>query len=359
MLQKIRVLVTGVGGGGHGHEIVKTLRLAGHYHLIGVDMVESSFGLLDVDEAYTVPPASDPTYLDTLIDICQHKQVKVLIHGSEPELKVISQNREKFLNAGVLVPINTREVIEVGMDKWATFTFLKQHGFACPHSLLVHTEKEIPQEFPLPAVIKPAVGGGGSNNTFIVQDKDELEFACLYLVRQGKVVLLQEYVGTPDDEYTVGVLSTLEGEPIGSLALHRHILTGLSNRIKIPNRTGREELSPVLAISSGVSQGVIDDFPEVRQECEAIAKALNSKGPINIQCRFVRGKLYPFEINPRFSGTSYMRALVGFNEPDLLIRHHLLGEKISVPVNYKFGQVVRGLVERALIDMPQVKSWQI
>jgi carbamoyl-phosphate synthase large subunit len=225
--------------------------------------------------------------------------------------------------------------------------------------LLVHTEKEIPQEFPLPAVIKPAVGGGGSNNTFIVQDKDELEFACLYLVRQGKVVLLQEYVGTPDDEYTVGVLSTLEGEPIGSLALHRHILTGLSNRIKIPNRTGREELSPVLAISSGVSQGVIDDFPEVRQECEAIAKALNSKGPINIQCRFVRGKLYPFEINPRFSGTSYMRALVGFNEPDLLIRHHLLGEKISVPVNYKFGQVVRGLVERALIDMPQVKSWQV
>jgi len=358
MSKEIRVMVTGVGGGGHGHEVVKALRLAERYHLIGVDMVESSFGLFDVDEAYTVPPASDPGYMDILLEICHQREIKVLIHGSEPELKVISKNRDEFLKAGILTLINSYEVIERCMDKWLTMAFLKDQGFDCPQSLLVHSEKEIPRDFSLPAVIKPAIGGGGSNNTFVVQDVDELEFACRYLIRQEKVVLMQEYVGTPDDEYTVGVLSTLDGELVGSIALRRYILSGLSNWAQIPNRTHRIDLSSTLAISSGISQGVIDDFSEVREGCERIAGALHSKGPINIQCRFVGGKLYPFEINPRFSGTTYIRALMGFNEPDMLIRHHLLGEVLPHPVRYSFGRVVRGLAERCVNDFSIITPWQ-
>src|SRR4030042_7195053 len=126
MLEKIPVMVTGVGGGGHVHEIVKALRLAGRYHIIGGDMVESSFGLFDVDEAYTVPPASDSRYMDILLDICQQRQAKVLIHGSEPELKVISRNRDGVLKAGGLPLINTYEGSERFMDKWATGVFLKE-----------------------------------------------------------------------------------------------------------------------------------------------------------------------------------------------------------------------------------------
>ena len=358
MTKKIRVVVTGVGGGGHGHEIVKALRLAERYHLIGVDMVESSFGLFDVDESYTVPPASDSHYMGILLDICQQRKAKVLVHGSEPELKVISRNRDALLKAGVLPLINSYEVIERCMDKWATIVFLREQGFNLPNSRLAHTEREIPRSFPLPAVIKPAIGGGGSNNTFVVQDVDELEFGCRYLVRQGKVALLQEYVGTGEDEYTVGVLSTLDGELVGSIALRRYLLSGLSNRIQIPNRTGRRDLSPTLAISSGISQGTIDEYPEVRRVCERIAETLYSRGPINIQCRFVDGKLYPFEINPRFSGTTYIRALMGFNEPDMLIRHHLLGEKLPSPVRYRFGKVVRGLVERCVTDFQTVPPWK-
>lgn len=355
---KISVLVTGVGGGGHGHEIVKALRLAGRYWLIGVDMSKISFGLFDVDEAYTVPSASDPNYIDVLSDICRQKKVKVLVHGSEPELKLISENRERFLKEGVLPLINRPEVIELGMDKWATVTFLKEHGFSHPLSALIHKEEEIPADFPLPAVVKPSIGGGGSNNTFLVQEVDELKFASLYLIRQGKTALIQEYVGTPEDEYTVGVLSTLSGKLVGSIALHRYILSGLSNRIRLSNRTGRKELSPLLVISSGISQGVIADFPEVRNACEKIAEKLCSQGPINIQCRFVDGNLYPFEMNPRFSGTTHIRALMGFNEPDLLIRHHLLGEPLPDLVTYQFGPVLRGLSERWVKDFSAVNTWR-
>jgi carbamoyl-phosphate synthase large subunit len=357
MQEKIIVLVTGVGGGGNGHEIVKTLRLLDYYWIIGVDMAPNSLGLYDVDEAYLIPPASDVHYLDTLLEICKQKKVKVLFSGSEPELLILSKNRTLFSRLGVFLPMNSFEVIERGLDKWSTMVYLKERGLYVPATQIIKSGDKIPMDFPLPAVVKPAIGGGGSNNTFLAQDVAELEFACTNLMSQGKIVLLQEYVGTPNDEYTVGVLSTLEGIFLGSIALRRNILSGLSNRIKVQNRTARKDLSPILAISSGISQGVVDDYPEVRKACEAVASVFESKGPINIQGRFVNGNWYTFEINPRFSGTSYMRALMGFNEPDVLIRYHLLGQKIHTPIPYKFGEVVRGLREQVLDPSLERKKW--
>lgn len=355
----ISVLVTGVGGGGLGHEVVKSLRLAGGYRIIGVDMSPHGFGLFETDEAYTVPSAKDTHYVDLLLDLCAKRNVQVIIPGTEVELLVISTHRQRFIERGVLPLINDASVIDTGLDKSATMMFLDTHGFARPQSIMIGSLDAIPADFLLPAIVKPATGGGGSSDTFVVQAKDELLAICALLLRQGRTVLLQEYVGTPQSEFTVGVLHTLNGAFVGSIALRREILGGLSNRIKVPNRTERSDLGPVLAVSSGVSQGVIDDFPEVREQCEAIAKAIGSRGPINIQGRLANGVFYPFEINPRFSGTSFLRALAGYNEPDLLIRHHLGGEALPAPVVYAKGQIVRSLAERRVADFPATQPWSL
>jgi len=345
MPSKISVLVTGVGGGGLGHEIVKCLRMTNSYHITGSDINHSSFGKYNTDDFYVVPKAIHPNYISSIIDICKKSNITVLIPGSDPELNIFSKHRYDIESEGIFLPINTSFSINLGMDKWQTMSFLKQNHFNTPNTVVIDNEDDIPSDFTLPAIVKPAVGGGGSNNTYLVQDIEELQFACRYLVRQSIKTLLQEYIGTPESEYTVGVLHSLNGNLIGSIALRRYILNGLSNRIKVPNRSGRHELSPFLAISSGVSQGEIQNFPEVRDICENIASAIGSKGPLNIQCRIMDGYVYPFEINPRFSGTSYMRALMGFNEPDLLIRHHLRGEKLPFPIPHDFGEVIRGLTE--------------
>jgi carbamoyl-phosphate synthase large subunit len=52
-----------------------------------------------------------------------------------------------------------------------------------------------------------------------------------------------------------------------------------------------------------------------------------------------------FEINPRFSGTTSIRAMVGYNEPDVLIRRHLLGEDVETRFPYGRGLVLRSLTE--------------
>ncbi len=355
-MEKITVMVTGVGGGGHGEQILKALRLADTpYQIVGGDMDRGSMGLQVVDHPYLLPPAGDPGYIDALLAVCRRHGVRALFHGSEPELMAMSAARERLREAGLFLPINPPEVIATCQDKARTMAFFKAHGFAHPRSLEVASAGDLEAVDFLPAVLKPSVGAGASANTFLAQTAGELEFFGHYLLELYPRFVCQEYVGTPGDEYTVGVLLDMEGRLINSIAVRRFILTSISNRLKVANRTGREELGPTLAISSGISQGEIGPFPEVTGPCEQVALALGCTGSVNLQCRLVGGRVYVFEINPRFSGTTSLRAMVGYNEPDVLIRKHVLGQKVPERFPYQRGVIARGLQERLLgeADFPR------
>jgi carbamoyl-phosphate synthase large subunit len=346
----LRVLVTGVGGGGHGEQIVKALRLADtRYEISGTDMSRYSSGLAQVDRSAILPPATSDEYLGAVLELCRDHDVRALFHGSEPELRVLSEHRDAVRAAGVFLPINPASVIETCLDKVRTMDALVAAGFSVPRYARVTDAADLRSWEPLPAVLKPSVGGGGSAHLQLVQDRAELEaFGGQLLALFGEFII-QEYVGTPENEFTVGVLLDMEGRLINSIALRRAIMSALSNRIKAPNRTGRNELGPVLAISSGVSQGEIGRFPEVTERCEQIAVAIGACGPLNIQCRLVDGEPLVFEINPRFSGTTSIRAMVGYNEPDVLIRKHLLGKEVPDRFPYKHAIVLRSLAE-TLVD---------
>lgn len=355
----ITVMVTGVGGGGHGDEILKALRLSSlRYEIIGGDMSPLSRGLKVVDRPYLLPPASDAGYLRAVLAACRKHGAKVLFHGSEPELRVMSRERQVILDAGLLLPINPARVIDTCMDKVLTQEFLASQGIPVPAFRKVRTVEEAMEFGQLPAVLKPSLGGGGSMNVYLVQTRDELAACAAQLLHVAEEFIVQAYVGRPEDEYTVGVLTDLDGNFVNSIAVRRNLSSALSNRMRVKNRTARAELGPVLAISSGVSQGEIGRFPEVTGPCERIATALGSRGPINIQCRMVDGVVYVFEINARFSGTTSLRALVGYNEPDVLVRRHLLGESIPTRFPYRSGVIMRSLAETFIerIDFPRASE---
>ena len=54
--------------------------------------------------------------------------------GSEPELRVLSEHRERLLGAGLLLPIPPRHVVETGMDKLRTAEFLDSTASRTPLS---------------------------------------------------------------------------------------------------------------------------------------------------------------------------------------------------------------------------------
>ncbi len=346
---RLTVMVTGLGGGGQGAQLLKALKLSeAQYEVIGCDMSPDCAWRSATDRFYVIPPASDSRYIDVVLKICAEHNVMAIFHGSEPELKVMNQHRDKIEAQGIFLPINPSSVLDICMDKFKTMEFLKESGYLYPKTVEVSHERDLDVISFFPAVIKPSVGGGGSANIFIAQTRDELKMFSCYLLNIYEKFIVQEYVGTVDSEYTVGVLRSMDGELLNSIAVKKRIMSGLSNRIKVPNRTSKSELGDMLAISSGVSQGDIGRYPEVVKECERMAEDLGAKGAINIQCRLVGDKVYVFEINPRFSGTTSLRALAGYNEPDVLLRKHLLNEEISPFWPYKEGTILRTLRETFL-----------
>ena len=351
------VLITVVGGGGVGEQTLKALRAAGGYRIVGADIRARCAQFALVDEAITLPPAHAPEYLEALLSVSSKLGVRAIFPGSEAELRLISDEREALEAAGIFLPVNPRSVIDICMDKVATAGFLAANGFDTPRSVRFQSLDDLAAVDRFPVVLKPASGGGGSRDVYIAQTPRELALIGEYILSRETDVMVQEYVGTPDEEYTVGVLHDMDGNFVNSIALRRLLQGQLHSRARIPNRTGRAELGDVLVISSGVSHGYIDDFPDVSGPCERIAAALGSRGPLNVQCRFVDGQVQVFEINPRFSGTTSIRAMVGFNEPDLLLRRHLLGEELEVRFSYRSALILRSLTEEIVPDSEAV-DWR-
>jgi carbamoyl-phosphate synthase large subunit len=130
------------------------------------------------------------------------------------------------------------------------------------------------------------------------------------------------------------VLSLEDGKVLGSIALKRVFQNKLSVRWR-----GKSGL-----ISSGYTQGLIDDFAEVRKASEEIARSLDSRGPLNIQGRVMNGVFMPFELNPRFSASTYLRAKAGLNEVDIFVRA-LQGVPFRMPSSLRYGYYLRSFSE--------------
>ncbi|MBI2383229.1 MAG: ATP-grasp domain-containing protein [Gammaproteobacteria bacterium] len=357
---RIGVLVTAIGGIGYGDQILKALRLvpAGRYRIVGADVRSECPQFAKVDAAVTLPRADSPEYVDAVIAVCRDFDLRAAFIGCEPELKVVAQHRERFAAAGIFLPVNRPQMIAQCFDKAACMKAIEDAGFPTPRQVAVDDPSDLDAIDWFPVVVKPARQSGGSVDCFIAQDPGELYSLAsyLHLGSAGRSFMVQEYVGTPSDEYSVGILYDMNGQYLNSIAVRRDLGSLLNVKQKVPNRTGRTDLGPLLAISSGVSHGEIGPYPEVATQCRAIADIFHPQGPINIQCRLVNGRVRVFEINPRFSGTTSLRAMVGYNEPDLLIRKHLCNEPIAEGFPFRSATILRSLTETELVPN-RVQAW--
>lgn len=346
---RVVTLVTAIGGGGFGEQILKALRLADsdRYEIVGADAQQNCPQFDWVDIAAILPRVSQESYLDAVFSLCERYDVRGIFPGCEPELKFFSANRQAFADRGITLFICSQHVIKNCLDKARTNALLQGLGFEPPRYVKVTNRAELSSIDWFPVIVKPAVGAGGSANCFIAQSASELLSLYDY-INHGEDAgnfIVQEYVGTPDQEYSVGVLHDLDGNYINAIALRRVLSGQLNIRTSVPNRMDKPELGSNLVISSGISHGYVGRFPQVTEPCAAIAKAMGVTGVVNIQCRLVDGEVKVFEINPRFSGTTSIRAMAGYNEPDVLIRRHLFSEIIPESFPYDEILVLRGLVE--------------
>lgn len=303
MDSKPTILITAVGSG-VSQSIIKALRLANEklgrtYYLIGTDMQATAAGLYRVDRGYMVPGCSSPDYLEKIITIIRNETVDVVIPGSDPEVLALSENRSYIEDATeATVLVSPVETVKIGIDKWETYRFLRNHGFSFPQTFLPEDVDSILDCTGFPIIAKPR-RGSGSVGLYILRNKRDFD---QFLPSFDDTYIIQEYLMPDDSEYTTGIVFDCKGNIIDSITMLRKLKKGASYFARVV------------------------DCGEVLDAMEAIASHLEVRGAINLQCRVTDRGPVVFELNPRFSGTTAARAVAGLNEPDISIRHLLMGE---------------------------------
>lgn len=345
---KLCVLVTGVGGRSVGHQILYALLLLGEkYRVVATDAEAFSFGLYQVNESYIVPRADDPDYIPALLHIIERERVDVVLPGTQPELRVVAENRNILSAAGCIIITSPIEVIRLCSNKERLYNWLDKNGFNVPRTASTFEWRTLVGQVGFPIVVKPAEDSGGSRGVVILKNMAEVEsYLDERYSREG--VIFQEYVGSEEDEFTVGVMISKTGDLIDSIVLHRK-LTGLSLGTKriIDGR--------VYILSTGYSQGFVVKHPFIQESCEHLALEMGVRGPLNIQCRLVENKVVVFEAHPRFSGTTSIRADVGFNEPDTLIRNFALAEHFG-RLTYQTGVAAIRALQHIIVPIDRMES---
>jgi len=282
------ILITGVGGG-VGQSVLKALK-DGPYGIVGIDAEPLAAGLHAVPKAYTGLYASDPRYIDRLLEVCRLEQCGLIFPGHDAELMPLSEQAARLREAGVVAVVSSPEVVRTCDDKIATNTFLKANGFSVPRTWQL---SEV-ASFPGPVVLKPQRGGARSRGTYMASTAREFDIYCQLIDPANCVV--QEYI--EGDEYTCGSV-TLDGRCTGVIVMRRTLRDGDTHK------------------------AFVEREPRIEATVHAIVTRLQPFGACNVQLRVRNGEPYVFEINSRCSGTTGARALAGFNEP-LMIAGRLL-----------------------------------
>lgn len=292
-MDETTVLVTSVGGN-VGQGVVKALRAARRrFRIVGVDMEPRSAGFSFVDVPAVVPRSGEPGFVERMARICEDHDVQAVYVCSDVEVGYFSSEQD-LLESELCCPIfvNPPEVVEVGTDKLRTARFLAEFELPYAETVLASDQAGVDRlldEHGLPVIVKPR-DGASSKNVFLIES--HMQLAAVRTLVPDLVV--QQYLPGDEAEYTAGTVSSAKGHVQAVIVLRRDLLQGTTYRTELIRDAALEE------------------------QIVRIVNTLHAVGPCNVQFRVVDGVAVPFEINPRFSGTTGVRYLYGFNDAELV-----------------------------------------
>lgn len=312
---QISVLVIGVGGN-VSQGILKAIAASDiGCRVIGACIDPLSVGLFTADKGYICPMADDPGFLEWVLKVCRDENIKVIFSGVEEVLNVLSGYSGMIAReTGAVCVVSTPSLLAVGQDKLLTCDWLEANGFNYPGYAASEDRDAVLrliEAYGYPLIGKPRKGKG-SRGLIMVRSFSDVEYAASL-----KDYVIEEYLGDDNSEYTASCFCDKYGKARGAIVMRRKLLHGTTYIAEL-----------------GLHQ-------EIREEVIRITEALKPAGPCNFQLRVSKGKPVCFEINMRFSGTTPVRAQLGFNDVEAALRHYGLGEPA-----YDLPVITKGIMLR-------------
>lgn len=270
------------------------------------------------DEFFTIPRVDNENYINSILEICIQKNIKIVVPTIDTELLVLSNAKELFLLNNIQVIVSDSDLISKCRDKRLTNILFNDLNITIPKAV-----DKVNPSFPL--FIKP-YDGSLSKDIFLINSKEELTDSLL----NNPKLMFMEYINSNDyNEYTIDAYYDKES-----------ILKCLVPRRRIEVRGGE--------ISKGKTEKL--NFYNILKNKLAFIKG--AKGCLTIQ--FFIGKLTEdiigIEINPRFGGGFPLSYASGANYPEYIISEYIMNEQITFNDNWIENRVMLRFDSEVFLD---------
>lgn len=244
--------------------------------VIATDCNDIAPAIYDADKYYIVSRMNSPGYLDEILEICRKENITGVLSLIDPELSLISENKERFEAVGITVIESSYELCEMSLDKMAMFKWLTEHGYRCAKSYL---DKEAffadvdAGKIMYPVFVKP-YKGSASISISKVYDRETVEL--LFAHEDG--LMIQEF---------------LDGQEIGAdvyIDMISGEIVSIFTKKKIKMRAGETD--------KAVSFKDVKLFNLIKR----FVSEAGYRAQIDIDIFDIDGEYYISEVNPRFGG---------------------------------------------------------
>lgn len=280
--------------------------------VIAKDCSELVPAIYDADKYFIVPKIDDEGYLDIILSICKENNIKAVLSLIDPELSLLAENKEKFLEIGTTPIISDYDIVEMCFDKYRFYEFLIQNGFKTVKSYIDREAfyRDVEAGYMnYPVFVKP-IKGSASININKVSNKEEIEL----LFSRFDNLMIQEFMDGV--EYGADVyIDMISNEPVV-----------IFTKEKIKMRAGETDKS--------VSMKDEKLFKIIKN----LVNKTGLKGIIDIDIFKIDGEYYISEVNPRFGGGYPHAYECGVNVPRMIINN--LDGKVNDNVIGQYDQDV-------------------
>lgn len=264
--------------------LLKDFRLSmnGCGKIVATDLSPVAPALFFADETYLVPRIDAPDYFDKILEICDKSTIKAITTLIDPEIEILSKNRTKLLDNGILPLCPADWTARLCFDKYEMFKYLHEKNVRTVltyNSLDSFKDGLDKGEISFPVFMKP-ISGSGSIGIGKVNNWDE---ATTKFNDDKFTYIIQELMTGGDCDADVYV-DCISHKPVAAFS-----------KKKIESRIG------------GASKTISFKDQKLFDFIEKICSVLELNGPCDMDFFIKNGEYYLSEINPRFGG-AYLHA---------------------------------------------------
>lgn len=336
MKKTVHILLTGAGSPA-APGIMKSLRMANdlNVRILAMDCRPNASGFHLADHFIVGPKASDPEFIQTILEIAKEKKVDIILPLVSEELEHLALHKKEFQAIGTVVCVSSAESIRISRNKGVLFTALQKSGIPVPNFCVVKNTNQLKEAilslgYPArPVCFKPVIGDGSRG--FHILDSRINRSHLLFKAKPNSVYIsYTELLDVLKNQNELPELIAMEYLPYEEYSVDLFVNEG-EVWISVPRL--RE-----VTVGGISTEGVVVREEDVIKYVSTIVKQLKLHGNIGIQVRRDINRVPKIiEINPRMQGTIVLCTAAGVNFPMIAVKQALGLQVAKKDIDIRWG----------------------